>query len=395
MHVTELIHKTYAALKEEDWLYTSLKKANTPLSDTALYTIAETIRLAGSTPSYIKKDGRHLALSVINTETAAYLLFKTHFGHKRAYGKDKRGTPALKVPHNRQEPPKMVYQLVNRDDLAPEALLDECQTQVKLAKAGICPAILESADYVKPCKNGLLANKRALFVEQFDSDLKAFDPGQIPEVAGEDPRPFALSNEQLLFIAQTVATHLDALHQQNCVYRDLCLENVGISFDRPRQLVTKVLLCDFGTLASLEDPDYKRLPTYGHLEFTAPEYFTSHQPIDEKACDMYALGILLAMLMQPEGEEFEAWEPAWIHDFITLLEESASYSDPLDRYNFVITHDTCKAVCTEQLQYVPLAAPTPEQDNKTFLQSLIGILLHPDPKQRPTAKEVIALCTKQ
>lgn len=388
MQATWLHTSTYSTLMSQDWL----THADLPFTEVQRQAINDCLRLIGTTPGYTKKDGNNLPVSIISTETACYLLFKTHFGHQKTYGSYKTGTPALQIPHDRQNRPKMVYQLVTRDEIPEEQqelIAIECQEQAHLARKGICPNILDLVEYIK-CKNdNSRVKKRAIFVEAFDSDLKAFDPGQSREIDKEDPRPFALSDEQVLFIAHMLATHLDALHQKNYVYRDLCLENVGLSYDRRTQTIKRVFLCDLGTLTSLHAKEYTPLKAYGHIEYTAPEYFRGDAQIDEKACDIYAYGILLAMLLQPNGEEFEPWEPSWINEFPAIFEQAAKFCDPIERLNFLLTHPTNNEIREEQEAYIPLAIPHPEQGAKVFLQSLIGITLHPDPKNRPTAQQLI------
>lgn len=352
-------------------------------------------------PTYVKKDDTQLGLSLVIDKEATYLLLKGKSNYERKVGSQKSVAAALCIPADQTRPAYLVYQLVNRDELsleAKEGLANEFSQQAQLAKEGICPQVLGVFDYTKNKKDGSKVEKRCAFVEAFDSDLKAFDALQMKLPDGSDPRPFALTQEQIIFIGKSIAEHLSVLHGKNRAHMDLGLENIGVSFDLANKKITKVLLCDFGLSLDVSHEVEIKYATYGHLLFTAPEFFRNDPNMDLKKCDIYALGVLLSMLITPESEARSPMEPAWI-DLLTEIEIEAQNSHVLPKiYNDDGTPTEIIAqVLQEQEEYKNIveesnAAINNGSNPEAIHELLIAIMLNPDPAKRPTAEEVVALC---
>ncbi|MBS0637654.1 MAG: protein kinase [Verrucomicrobia bacterium] len=335
--------------------------------------IAAAIVAAGNTPLYIKKDAEQF--SIINTKTASYVLFKTHIGHERRGGVEKHGTISLRLPHDKAAKAELAYQLTA--GLNPN-LLVECDEQQECAKLGISPQVYDVVDY---------KDKRAIFVECFDNDLQAFDPGQPEKVPGEDPRPFPLTDVQIFTIFRTLSSHLEKLHKEGAVHRDVCLENVGLTYDAINKTIRKVFLTDYGTYARLEAEDYSRLKMYGHAEYAAPEYFRKSENIDERAADIYALCVLLSMLLASQSQNIEEWEPEWVFE---IIEKKAELGP--EGFLEALDSDQLLDVLELQESYNPSADPREPEDIRSFLKGLLVNGLDPNPERRPKAAELVALC---
>ena len=340
--------------------------------------------------AYIKKNLESRNFSLICTEKATYILCKTHLGHKRSAGGEKSGTIAIQIPRDQTRAPKLVYQLVSRDHLKTEdkeALAKEFEVQEDYAQKGIAPHVFDTFAYTKTRKDGSTVEKLTAFVEPFDSDLYAFDPlmkGRTFKLSSLF-KLTTLSHEQVFAVAEQVASYLQLLHADNVAHRDIGTENVGVWFTR--KTINKLCLTDFKTLAP---SDSEPLLTYGHFEYSAPEYFSRTANIDEKAADMYALGILLSTIIKPEGKRTQPWEPSWIITLADLKEEAMAQD--VDFYEFVFNSQELAQVLSEQLAYRPTIRPEEARNIKTFNQAVISWCVHPNPAERLTAHRLVELC---
>ncbi|MBS0634236.1 MAG: protein kinase, partial [Verrucomicrobia bacterium] len=182
-------------------------------------------------------------------------------------------------------------------------------------------------------------------------------------------------------------SHLEKLHKEGAVHRDVCLENVGLTYDAINKTIRKVFLTDYGTYARLEAEDYSRLKMYGHAEYAAPEYFRKSENIDERAADIYALCVLLSMLLASQSQNIEEWEPEWVFE---IIEKKAELGP--EGFLEALDSDQLLDVLELQESYNPSADPREPEDIRSFLKGLLVNGLDPNPERRPKAAELVALC---
>eukprot|EP00828_Plagiopyla_frontata_P019017 TRINITY_DN2431_c0_g1_i2.p2 TRINITY_DN2431_c0_g1~~TRINITY_DN2431_c0_g1_i2.p2 ORF type:complete len:369 (+),score=49.73 TRINITY_DN2431_c0_g1_i2:33-1139(+) len=125
----------------------------------------------------------------------------------------------------------------------------------------------------------LQTQKYLIFIQKYMSG------GDLYTVLSKQGR---LLETQALFYFCEILIALEAIHQEQRIYRDLKLENVLVAHDG------HIALTDYGLSRLLSDSQEQN-PFFGTPEYLAPELFTGDK--HSKASDFWCLGILLYELL--------------------------------------------------------------------------------------------------
>jgi serine/threonine protein kinase len=161
----------------------------------------------------------------------------------------------------------------------------------------------------------------------------------------------ALSPKNTIETARQILKGLEYLHDLEIVHRDIKSANILRHASPP---IFKI--GDFGSaqyyraLASLNSMDYLSTPHY-----TAPELVKSNHPYDDKA-DIWSLGIVMIEMLTKRPPYYEIERNAVL---FKIAEGPIQYKLPEDCHQ-------------------PLA-------------NIIAIMLNPDPRKRPSAKELLKM----
>ena len=201
-----------------------------------------------------------------------------------------------------------------------------------------------------------------------------------------------LNHYQTFMIMGQITRGLEYLHRKNIIHRDIKPSNILVKSNNP----IWIKLTDFDFSKFLEEEFGTSLMTtnVGTPAFKAPEFFQRNEELKihyHRNVDLYALGLtFLAMIQENKGLVPRIETPSdssELHQPIgRLIAERIKYDKkPLD----VIPEDK-NSIAAWFFSSATAGSAEPVSDEVTFMTQLIRKMTHHEPKNRPSATQVVA-----